>query len=61
MGALTYAVANGIGGNLGVILVFAAVVALAVTFFMLARRNKVTPDNVNAEWTGGPVSVEVAA
>jgi inorganic phosphate transporter, PiT family len=52
VGALAYAVANGIGGDAGVILVFLAVVAMGSGFYLLSRRTKVTPDNVNDEWTG---------
>ncbi len=56
VGALAYAVANGIGGNAGVILVFLAVIAIGSTFYLLSRKTKVTPDNVNAEWTGSVVA-----
>ncbi len=52
VGALTYAIANGIGGNAGGIVVFLAVIAIGVTFYLLSRKTKVTPDNVNDEWTG---------
>ncbi len=52
VGALAYAIANGIGGNAGGILVFLAVVAIGTTFYLLSRKTKVTPDNVNDEWTG---------
>jgi inorganic phosphate transporter, PiT family len=52
VGALAYAVAHGIGGNTGVILVFAVVVAIGFAFYLQSRKTKVTPDNVNDEWTG---------
>ena len=43
VGALAYAMANGIGGNAGVILVFLAVVAIGTAFYLLSRKTKVTP------------------
>ncbi len=52
VGAVSFAVADGIGGNAGIILIFAGVVALATTLYLLSRRTAVTPDNVNATWTG---------
>ncbi len=52
VGALTYAIANGIGGNAGGIVVFLAVIAIGTTFYLLSRKTKVTPENVNDEWTG---------
>ncbi len=39
-------------GNAGGIVVFLAVVAIGATFYLLSRKTKVTPDNVNDEWTG---------
>jgi PiT family inorganic phosphate transporter len=50
VGALAYAIANGIGGNAGIILVFLAVVVIASTFYRLSRKTKVTPQNVNDDW-----------
>jgi inorganic phosphate transporter, PiT family len=52
VGALAYAIANGIGGNVGGVVVFLAVVAIGAAFFLMSRKTKVTPDNVNDEWTG---------
>ena len=52
VGALAYAVANGIGGNAGVILVFLPWFAIGLAFYLKSRKTKVTPDNVNDEWTG---------
>ena len=49
---MAYGVANGIGGNAGGIIVFLAVIGIGVTFYLLSRKTKVTPDNVNDEWTG---------
>jgi inorganic phosphate transporter, PiT family len=63
VGALAYAVAAGIGGDTGVILVFAVVVAIGIAFYLQSRKTKVTPDNVNDEWTGtvGSTPAPVAA
>jgi PiT family inorganic phosphate transporter len=55
VGALAYAAANGIGGDAGIIIVFLVVVGIGVGFYLLSRKTKVTPDNVNAEWTGSVV------
>jgi len=52
VGALAYAIANGIGGNAGGIIVFLVVIAIGTGFYLLSRKTKVTPDNVNDEWTG---------
>ena len=52
VGALAYAIANGIGGNAGGIIVFLVVMAVGTTFYLLSRKTKVTPDNVNDDWTG---------
>jgi PiT family inorganic phosphate transporter len=64
VGALAYGIANGIGGNAGGIIVFLGVIAMGVTFYLLSRKTKVTPDNVNDEWTGQvgiPATEPVAA
>jgi inorganic phosphate transporter, PiT family len=58
VGALAYAIAHGIGGNAGSILVFLAVIAVGAGFWLLSRKAKVTPDNVNNEWTGRVVGIE---
>jgi inorganic phosphate transporter, PiT family len=61
VGALAYAIANGIGGNTGVILVFLGVIAIGSGFYLLSRKTKVTPDNVNDDWTGTVVSATAQA
>ncbi len=53
VGALCWFVANGIGGALGVIVVFAILVASAAFMFLRSRRTAINPENVNAEWEGG--------
>ncbi len=52
VGALSYWLANGIGGNAGVLVVFALLVAVGAMIFIRSRANKVSHDNVNDEWTG---------
>jgi PiT family inorganic phosphate transporter len=52
VGAGGYGLANGIGGDAGVIVTFAVLVAVAATIFARSRRNTVHADNVNDEWTG---------
>jgi PiT family inorganic phosphate transporter len=64
VGALAYGIAYGIGGNAGGIVVFLGVIAIGATFYLLSRKTKVTPDNVNDEWTGQigiPAAEPVAA
>ncbi|MEV8098263.1 inorganic phosphate transporter [Kitasatospora sp. NPDC085879] len=55
VGALAYGVANGIGGTAGVVVVFAVLVLASIAFFAASRRPAVTPENVNAAWTGSVV------
>jgi PiT family inorganic phosphate transporter len=52
VGAVSYYIAHGIGGDAGVIVVFAMLVAAAGAFYAKSRKTKVDPGNVNAEWTG---------
>ncbi len=54
VGAVTYAVAHGIGGTTGVIVLFLALGAMSAGFYLRSRQTKVDPGNVNAEWTGTP-------
>jgi PiT family inorganic phosphate transporter len=51
-GAAAYGLSNGIGGDPGVIVAFAVLVAVAATIFGRSRKNRVHADNVNEEWTG---------
>jgi PiT family inorganic phosphate transporter len=65
IGAGAYALAHGIGGTGGVIVVLAILIAIAATIYLRSRRTAVRHDNVNAEWTGnvgaGAVDVPAAA
>jgi inorganic phosphate transporter, PiT family len=47
VGALSYAIANGIGGTAGTAVMF----VLAATFFTLSRKSKIDTKNVNSEWS----------
>ncbi|GAA2744153.1 inorganic phosphate transporter [Kitasatospora cinereorecta] len=55
VGALAYWVANGIGGTAGVAVIFAVLVLASIAFWFASRRPAVTPENVNATWTGSVV------
>jgi PiT family inorganic phosphate transporter len=52
VGAGSYALAAVIGGDAGVIVVFALLVAVALTIWLRSRKNAVSHDNVNDEWAG---------
>ncbi|MFI2612651.1 anion permease [Kitasatospora sp. NPDC018619] len=52
VGAVAYWTANGIGGTTGVAVVFLVLVLASVVFFVASRHPAVTPENVNAAWTG---------
>jgi PiT family inorganic phosphate transporter len=60
VGAAGYGLANGIGGDAGVIVAFAVLVAIAGMIFAKSRKNKVHSDNVNDEWTGTPYPARTA-
>ncbi len=53
VGALCWFLAHGIGGAIGIAVVFALLVAAASAMFVRSRRTSINPDNVNAEWEGG--------
>ncbi|MFD8480344.1 anion permease [Kitasatospora sp. NPDC059673] len=59
VGALAYWVADGIGGTAGVVVIFVLLVLASAAFFVASRRAAVTPDNVNAVWTGSVVPERV--
>ena len=58
VGAMCWFVANGIGGALGVTVIFGVLVVGAAYMFRRSRRTPITPENVNAEWDGGLVPAE---
>ncbi len=53
VGALCWFLAHGIGGAVGIAVVFALLVAAASAMFVRSRRTSITPANVNADWDGG--------
>jgi PiT family inorganic phosphate transporter len=55
-GAVTWFVANAIGGALGAIVVFLVLVAFAAWMWARARRAPIGAHNVNDEWEGRPGS-----
>ncbi len=52
VGALCWAVAHGIGGGFGIVVVFAVLVAVATLMFRRSRKSKIDHNNVNEEWSG---------
>jgi PiT family inorganic phosphate transporter len=58
VGAVSYWIANGIGGDGGVIVVLAVLVGIAVTIYLRSRKTAVSHDNVNAEWAGSVAPAE---
>ncbi|MFD7829655.1 anion permease [Kitasatospora sp. NPDC059803] len=60
-GAVAYWAANGIGGTAGVVVIVGALVVVSVAFFAASRHPAVTPENVNAAWTGSVTPEPVKA
>jgi PiT family inorganic phosphate transporter len=61
VGALCWYLAHGIGGGIGVTVVFAVLIAAATLIFRHSRKTKVSHENVNADWQGGLAPVDVPA
>ena len=55
VGAVAYWAAHGIGGTPGVVVIFVVLVLASIAFFIASRHPAVTPENVNAAWTGSVV------
>ncbi|CAM5524305.1 inorganic phosphate transporter [Kitasatospora aureofaciens] len=55
VGALAYWGADGIGGTAGVVAIDVVLVLAAIAFYAASRHPAVTPENVNAAWTGSVV------
>jgi PiT family inorganic phosphate transporter len=53
VGAGMWGLANVIGGNAGIIITGVVGVAFAVAIYAAAKRQPITADNVNEEWTDG--------
>jgi inorganic phosphate transporter, PiT family len=58
VGAGGYALAHVIGGDGGVIVVLAVLLAVAITIYVRSRATAVSHDNVNSEWTGSVAPTE---
>jgi inorganic phosphate transporter, PiT family len=52
MGAVSYYIANGIGGTAGVIVDLLILIAVAAGIYLRSRATRVSPDNVNSDWKG---------
>ncbi len=65
VGAVAYWAAHGIGGTAGVVVIFVVLVLASIAFFVASRHPAVTPENVNAAWTGSvapaPATDEVSS
>ncbi|MFE7590980.1 anion permease [Kitasatospora sp. NPDC057512] len=61
VGAVAYWTANGIGGTAGVAVIFIVLVLASIAFFAASRYPAVTPENVNAAWTGSVAPEPVKA
>ena len=61
VGAVAYAVANGIGGTTGVAVVFVLGLIFIGGIYQLSRKAPVDHTNVNAEWTGSVAPEPVPA
>jgi PiT family inorganic phosphate transporter len=60
VGAGSYGIAHGIGGNFGVVVVLLMLLAVVGTIYVRSRKSAVGHDNVNAEWTGSVAPTEAA-
>ena len=60
MGAISYFIANAIGGTLGVVVVLLILIAISSGIYWRSRATRVNPENVNAKWTGTVAPSEAA-
>jgi PiT family inorganic phosphate transporter len=58
VGAGAYALADVIGGTLGVVIDLLILLAVAAFIYWRSRGSKVDPSNVNDEWTGSVAPAE---
>jgi PiT family inorganic phosphate transporter len=61
MGAASYYLAHAIGGTAGVVVDLILLIAIAGLIYVRSRATRVSPDNVNADWTGSVAPPEPAA
>jgi PiT family inorganic phosphate transporter len=52
VGAGAYALADAVGGTAGAVVDLVLLGAVALVIYLKSRQSAVSPDNVNAEWTG---------
>jgi inorganic phosphate transporter, PiT family len=52
MGAISYFIANGVGGTAGVLVDMAILIAISALIYWRSRSTRVNRKNVNSEWTG---------
>ena len=52
MGAISYYIAHVIGGTGGILVVLALLIAVSGFIYARSRETRVSPDNVNSDWTG---------
>jgi inorganic phosphate transporter, PiT family len=61
MGAISYYIANAIGGTGGVVVDLVLLIAVAAAIYIRSRATKVDPKNVNSEWKGSVAPSEPAS
>jgi inorganic phosphate transporter, PiT family len=61
MGAASYFIANAIGGIAGIVVDLVILVVVAGVIYWRSRGSRVSPDNVNADWTGSVAPAEPSA
>ncbi len=52
MGAVSYFIANGIGGTIGIFVVLLILIVISSGIYWRSRASRVSPANVNSPWTG---------
>jgi inorganic phosphate transporter, PiT family len=52
MGAISYFIANGVGGTAGILVDMVILIAISAGIYWRSRGTRVSRKNVNAEWTG---------
>jgi PiT family inorganic phosphate transporter len=61
MGAISYYIANGIGGTAGIVVALLLLIAISGAIWAKSRATRVSSSNVNSEWTGSVAPSEPAA